>query len=308
MTSLFSLFVALVASLAQVLWQRMSWGLFGAGLVATLGALGPDAARAQAPVASTSASSESPTADARVTAFAERFKARNPGTRVDSVTTSPIAGLYEVVMGRNVAYVDETGRYALFGHVWDMSERRDLTADRKAALERVEVASLPLELAITHVRGSGARVLYVFADPTCGYCRQLEQTLAGMTDITVHTFVVPILGPEAKRIAAALACAAAPAAAWSAWMLKGQEPAAPSGGQAACDAAALRLAALERLATSMGVSGTPTMVAADGRKYAGAMPSDKLALWLAPVVTSGAPAGAALTTKTAAQPASRAAQ
>ncbi len=231
------------------------------------------------------------------TVVAERIRALNPGTRVDSVTASQLPGLYEVVMGKNIAYVEPSGRYAVFGHVWDMQERRDLTTDRKAALDLVDVATLPRELAIRHVRGTGARTLYVFADPQCGYCKALEQTLAKMDDITVYTYVMPLLGAESRRLAGAIQCAPDPAAAWSELMLRAQLPggvpvsASASAGIASCDA---KVDAVARLAQSLGVSGTPTLVAADGRKSAGAMPAEQLTAWLAMAAPSAAgspPAG-----------------
>lgn len=216
-------------------------------------------------------------------AVRDRLQAQNPGTKIDSVSASPIAGLYEVVMGKNVAYMDASGRYALFGNVWDMQARRDLTADRKAALDRVDVGTLNTALALKHVKGNGSRTLYVFADPQCGYCRQLEQTLDGMDDLTVYTFVMPLLGPESKRLAAAIGCSADPAAAWSAWMLKSQQPKETP----ACDTA--RLDAVEKLAKTWGVTGTPTLVAADGRKKPGAAPAQQLAAWLAETSPTSGP-------------------
>lgn len=227
-----------------------------------------------------------------LTAFADRLRAQHPGTRIDSVAASPVAGLYAVVMGRNVAYVDESGRYFLFGHVWDMAQRRDLTADLKATLDRVDPAGLPLELALRHVSGKGTRTLYVFADPTCGFCKQLEAALAAVPDITVHTFVVPVLGPQAKHIATAIACAPDPAAAWSAWMLRSQEPALDSAA-ASCEAGAARVAAAERLASSLGITGTPTLIAADGRKNAGFMSAAQLSTWLGATGASPAPVAGA---------------
>lgn len=218
------------------------------------------------------------TADARwLASVRSALQERNPGTRIDSVQFAPIDGLYEVVMGKNVAYMDASGRYALFGNIWDMQSRRDLTADRKAVLERVDVSALEQAWSIRHVKGKGSRTVYVFADPQCGYCRQLEQTLAVMDDLTVVTFALPILGPESKRLVGAIACAADPAAAWSAWMLKGEKP--PAAPLAACDLSPSQ--ALEKLAKGLGITGTPTLVTADGRKKAGAMSAPQLAAWLA---------------------------
>jgi thiol:disulfide interchange protein DsbC len=177
----------------------------------------PVSGAAAVPATGTAATNRGTSAE--LEAVAAGLRAQHPGTRIDSVQFSPIAGLYEVVMGRNVAYMDASGRYALFGHVWDMQTRRDLTADRKALLDRIDVKALDKSLALRHVKGRGTRTLYVFADPQCSFCRQQEQALSALDDVTIYTYVLPILGPESRRLATAIACAADPQTAWSEWML-----------------------------------------------------------------------------------------
>jgi thiol:disulfide interchange protein DsbC len=250
--------------------------------LAALGVTGVHAAgfAAQAPVTGSapvaSASRGPAAADKDLEAVAATLRAQNPGTRIDSVQRSPVGGLYEVVMGRNVAYMDASGRYALFGHVWDMQARRDLTADRKLQLDRIDTRQLDTSLAMKWVKGRGSRTLFIFSDPQCGFCKQQEQALTALDDVTVYTFVLPILGPESKRLAQAIACAAEPQAAWLAWMLKGQAPAATS----ICPGGGPSSAGVEQLATALGITGTPTLVAEDGRKVAGAMAAAQLNVWL----------------------------
>ncbi|MGM9489650.1 DsbC family protein [Ideonella sp. YS5] len=208
-------------------------------------------------------------------AMARQLRAQYPTTRIDSVTPSPVPGLYEVVMGKNVAYVEPTGRYFVFGRVWDMQQRRDTTADRLGAIDKVDVSSLPREQALTWTRGTGRRVLHVLADPQCGYCRKLERTLAQLDDVTVHVYVLSILGPESRRIAAGVWCAPGREQAWRDWMVNGlQPPAAPAG----CPTEGLDQ--VERAAKAMGVQATPTLFSADGRKRAGALPTQDLVAWL----------------------------
>src|SRR5262245_62965999 len=105
--------------------------------------------------------------DPTVTALEARLKMLYPNTEVTQVAPSALAGLWEVVLGRNVAYTDATGRYFLFGHLYDMSAQRDLTAERQESLQRIDFSSLPLEDAIKTVRGKGSRVMAVFSDPDC---------------------------------------------------------------------------------------------------------------------------------------------
>lgn len=257
----------------------LAFALVGlAGLFVTLAHAGTGAPQI-AGVAGGSATK--PQGLAELEAVAAGLRAQHPGTRIDSVQFSPIAGLYEVVMGRNVAYMDASGRYALFGHVWDMQTRRDLTADRKALLDRIDVKAMDKALALRQVKGRGTRTLYVFADPQCSFCRQQEQALAGVDDVTIYTFVLPILGPESRRLATAIACASEPQAAWDAWMLAGQAPATPSAQAATPESpCAAGVAAVEQLAKALGITGTPTLVAEDGRKSAGAMAAAQLTAWL----------------------------
>ncbi|MFO1250169.1 MAG: thioredoxin fold domain-containing protein [Inhella sp.] len=38
----------------------------------------------------------------------------------------------------------------------------------------------------------------MFADPKCGYCKVFERTLQELTDVTVYTFLLPILGTDSR--------------------------------------------------------------------------------------------------------------
>lgn len=49
-----------------------------------------------------------------------------------------MASIYEVTMGDNIAYVQENGRYFIFGALYDMQEQKDLTEiGRSAVTQRV---------------------------------------------------------------------------------------------------------------------------------------------------------------------------
>lgn len=191
------------------------------------------------------------------------------GTRFTSVRPSDVAGVYEVVMGTRVAYTDATGRYFLFGRMIDMQTQEDLTAERTSELQRVELSSLPLKNAIKSVRGKGERVLYVFEDPECGYCKALHKTLASMDNLTVYTWLVPILGPRSVASSEAIWCAADRSAALIGHMAG--KAAAASGGR--CDTPLKQNIALSE---QLGVKGTPTMFTATGKRLVGAMSADQL--------------------------------
>jgi len=97
-----------------------------------------------------------------------------PKTRFGTISPTPLPGIYEVVMGRNVAFVEESGRYFIFGRMFDMEKQEDITSGAEAAQPAspaVDFASLPLQHAIKSVHGEGRRTLAVFTDPVCPYCK-----------------------------------------------------------------------------------------------------------------------------------------
>jgi len=208
-------------------------------------------------------------------ALAERLQSLYPNTRFGEVNTTPWPGVYEVVMGANLAYVDESGQYFLFGHFFDMKAQRDMTAERKDTLARIDFASLPLADALKEVRGSGARTFAIFSDPDCPYCRRLEAEMKTLTDVTIYTFLMPIpaLHPQARAKAIAVWCSQDRIAAWHALMWQDARITVTD-----CPHPVDRNIALgERL----GVSGTPTLVAADGRVLPGAASTPQIEAWLA---------------------------
>ena len=223
-----------------------------------------------------------------------KLKQLYPATNVESVATTSIPGMYEIVIGRNIAYIDASAKYFIFGHMYDMPAQRDLTASRIETLMRIDFAQLPLGDAIKTVKGTGARKLAVFSDPDCPHCKVLEKSFAEMTDITIYTFLLPIAGlhPQAKSKAIAIWCSKDRSKAWDAFMLKGTLPAtaatsAGTGNAVNCDTPLERNAAL---AQRYKINGTPTLIAADGRSLPGAMPLDRLNIWLSE--TTAASSGA----------------
>ena len=250
------------------------------GIATATRAAPPEAAQAQAQAASAdqseARSAVTPTAAAPTDASAlvERLQALYPSTRFGAIHPTVWPGVFEVAMGANLAYVDATGRYFLFGHLYDMSQQRDLTAERKDAMARIDFGSLPLADALTEVRGNGTRTLAIFSDPDCPYCRRLEAELRGLDDVTIHTFLMPLtsLHPAAHGKAVSVWCATDRLATWQALMLRDALPP-----QADCPHPVDRNVALGE---QLGINGTPTLIAGDGRVLAGAASRDQIEAWL----------------------------
>lgn len=208
--------------------------------------------------------------DPALTAVVARMQKLYPATSFKEFRTTPVPGVYEVVMGRNVAYVDETGRYFLFGHMWDMQAQKDLSEALAQESSRIDFDKLPLQDAIKTVKGNGRRKVAVFSDPDCPFCKQIEKTFAQLNDVTIYTFLFPIDGlhPAARAKATAVWCAKDRVKAWNSLMLDGQVP------QAACPQTPIE--SNQKLAQSLGINGTPSLVFASGQMVPGALKAEQL--------------------------------
>ena len=202
--------------------------------------------------------------------------------KIDEVSKTPMAGLYEVRMGSEIVYSDETGQFLIQGSLIDTKTRADLTQARIDKLTAIDFATLPLKDAVLIKQGGGARKVVIFADPNCGYCKRLEKDLLAVKDVSIYTFLLPILGPDSTTKSRDIWCAKDPAKAWRTWMVDGQ---APGKAPANCDTAAL-----ERN-TEMGrrykVQGTPALVFEDGSRSPGAMPTAQIESRLAAAAKKG---------------------
>lgn len=119
-----------------------------------------------------------------------RLKELYPSTRITAVHQSEVAGLFEVTMGKNVAFSDASGRYFVFGHLFDMREQKDLTAQRLSDINRIDFAQLPLQDAIKTVRGDGSRKLAVFSDRIVPIAKGWKVELAKLDNVSI--FYLPV--------------------------------------------------------------------------------------------------------------------
>lgn len=199
------------------------------------------------------------------------LKQKYPATKFQSVTESKIPGVFEVVMGKNIAYVEPSGRYWLFGRLFDMTTQTDLTEEKiPGNRSPLEWSKLPFDDAIVQVRGTGKYKVAVFSDPDCPYCKRLEQTLEGISDATIYTFLMPLeqLHPQARAKAEAVWCAADRSEAWRKLMLQNQPSPATK--------CANPIEKIVTMAAGAGITGTPTMIFPDGSMLPGAVPAEKI--------------------------------
>ena len=239
------------------------------------------AATASATLAASSAARPAAAASASPDAMAalqQALEQRIPqlNGHILEVNPSPMPGLYEVLAsGNNLFYTDAQGDFLLNGSLLDTRTQQDLTADRIDQLSAIAFDKLPAQDAFVTKRGDGSRQLAVFSDPNCPFCHRLEESLAKVDNITIHTYLLPILGENSVSRAGQIWCAPDRVKAWEDWMLRKTAPAAA----ASCDTAALQRNV--RFAEQHNITGTPALVFANGKRVSGAIPVEQIEKLLA---------------------------
>ncbi|WP_439113677.1 DsbC family protein [Hydrogenophaga sp.] len=194
--------------------------------------------------------------------------------KIDEVTKTPMPGLYEVRVNHSeIFYTDEQGNFLIQGSMIDTKARVDLTEQRLEKLTAIAYKDLPLKDAFTIVRGNGKRKMAVFEDPNCGYCKRFERDLVKIDNVTVHVFLYPILSADSGEKSRNIWCAKDKGKAFLDWMVRDVTPPAAS-----CDAAAV--ARNVEFGKKARITGTPTIIFADGSRVPGAIDAARIEKFL----------------------------
>ncbi|HEY1459503.1 MAG TPA: DsbC family protein [Casimicrobiaceae bacterium] len=206
-----------------------------------------------------------------VAALRKLLETRFPGAQIGLVAKSPYLELYEAQLDDRLIYTDAKAVYVFVGSIYDSVGHVNLTDLRMRELNRIDVATLPLDIALKKVKGDGSRKLYVFADADCPFCKRLESEMKGLDNVTIYTFLFPIdsLHPDSARKSARIWCAADRNKAWDEWFDSGKLPS----NKGDC---ATPIAQTAALGQKYHVNATPTLVFADGSVIPGALPLAQL--------------------------------
>jgi thiol:disulfide interchange protein DsbC len=188
---------------------------------------------------------------------------RLPTMNVESVARTPFAGLYEVLLDGEILYTDEKGEYFFGGNIYDIRTLppRNLTEDRQRQVAAGAFLKAR-DLAIKRVRGDGTRLLFTFEDPNCSYCKALARELAKLDNVTIYTFLTPLLSRDSVEKSLAVWCSKDRAAAWEELMAGGAVPE----GDKAC---ANPLKQIGGLLRRFQIQVTPAIFLGDGRHIGG---------------------------------------
>ena len=195
-------------------------------------------------------------------------------SRIEGIAPSPVPGLWEVRYrgsdGVQILYVDATAAHIIQGRLFDLKTDRDLTEERLRKLNAIRFDALPLDQAVKIQRGNGRRVMAMFSDPYCPACRQFENSLAKVNDVTVYVFMYPVIRPENADHSRAVWCSPDRAKAWLE-LAAGPRPKVP----AAAPTCANPLDKVLETGRKLRVNSTPTLILANGERVSGGLaPAD----------------------------------
>jgi thiol:disulfide interchange protein DsbC len=177
--------------------------------------------------------------------------------KVEKLVKAPMAGIWEVTVDGQIFYADDKGSYLITGNLLDLKTGKNITAER-------QFNALPLDLALKQVRGTGKHIMVTFEDPNCGYCKKLAKDIQTLKDVTIYTFLYPVLGDDSFEKSKAIWCAPDKSKAWTDWMNNGK---APSAAPAKCDTTGLDRSA--QLGRKLRINGTPAIFFAGGERVGG---------------------------------------
>ena len=273
-------YLALLAALSVAACSQSAPGAGSTASAAAQAASVVEGAAASAATTASAASAASGTSE-EVAATPEAAIRKNLAERlpqmpaIQEVRATPVAGLYEVRIGEtDILYADAQGDYLIQGVLVDTKNRKNLTEERLRALNSIDFKALPLQDAIVVKKGNGSRKLAVFADPNCVYCKRFEAELQKINNVTIYTFLYPILGPDSTAKSQYIWCAKNRDKVWHDWMVNNIPP--PEG---QCDAEVIN----RNLAFGQQhkITGTPAIILENGQRLAGAVDAQALEEMLA---------------------------
>ncbi|MBK1644103.1 disulfide bond formation protein DsbC [Thiocapsa imhoffii] len=201
-----------------------------------------------------------------------------PEVQIDSISPSPVPGLYEVMIGTQLMYVTGDGRYFVDGRIVDLETREDVTEPRLAHARKALVDDLGEAQMVVFGPADAQHTVTVFTDIECGYCRKLHSEIDqyAREGIRVRYLFYPRAGAGSAAYEEAVSV-------WCAGDDEAQRVAmtdAKAGKQIPVKSCANPVDAHIALGREMGLRGTPAILTESGDMIPGYVDAKRLAAQL----------------------------
>ncbi|MGK8207145.1 DsbC family protein [Burkholderia cenocepacia] len=186
-----------------------------------------------------------------------------PELKIETITSSGIDGLYEVVANSQIFYSNATGSHIIIGNIFDTASQKNLTESRFNKINSIDIKHLPFQHAIETKNGTGERLIATFFDPNCSFCKEMGPELAKIPNSTIYIFLYPALSADSVTKSEMILCANNRALAWKQWV-QGEKITTPRG---ACHPNITN--ELLSLGKKLNIKGTPTTFLPSGERVTG---------------------------------------
>ncbi len=202
------------------------------------------------------------------------LKKNNPDLPIiNEIRATPIDGIYEVVVNETeLFYSTKDGKHMMFGSLVQAVDgtKVNLTEERMNQLTAIDFKLFNLSDAVVKKVGNGKDRIVTFEDPNCGFCKKLQPELAKLNNVTIYTFIVPILGPSSQEVSKNVWCSKDRLASWEGHF-KGVKVEKAS---EKCDFSALtRNVDFSR---KYKITGTPAIFFENGKSFKGYVPAERI--------------------------------
>jgi len=223
----------------------------------------PAASKGAAAPASTAASVGG-TADQRVRSA---LLTLDPKFQPDFIGAAPFPGFREVLVGGQVLYVSDDGRYLMQSQPYDIQNKAPVSSAGLLSYRQKLLAKVPRSERIVFAAPNAKYTVSVFTDIECGYCRKLHQDIAELNrnGISVEYLAFPRMGLGSQDYTDMISV-------WCADDRKQALTAAKTGKPVAPKNCTNPVAMQYTLGQQIGVNGTPAIFAADGTQLGGYVP------------------------------------
>jgi len=184
--------------------------------------------------------------------------------KVNSVDFSEIPGMWVAEVEKDQKklpiYIDFSKQYLVSGNVIRLNDKTNLTRQRSAMMNKIDVSRIPLDDALLLGEATAKTKVIVFTDPECPYCKKLHVELKEVVkrdpDIAFLIKLLPLkMHPNAYGVSKSIVCNRSLEFLESSFAGKLVPP-------ASCDTPVVDQTLA--IAGDLGISSTPTLVMPDG--------------------------------------------
>ncbi|MBI3771311.1 MAG: DsbC family protein [Gammaproteobacteria bacterium] len=194
-----------------------------------------------------------------------------PGAQPDTIVPSPATGMYEVTYGAEIYYVTEDAKYMIQGDVIDIQQKKNLTESKRSAGRKALMTSVSESDMIVFSPKQVKYRVTVFTDVDCTFCRRMHQEIAEYNNngIEIRYLLYPRTGLNSPSYYKAQSV-------WCSGDRKRALTEAKLGKNVAEKKCSNPIEKTMKLASQIGLEGTPTLVLENGTVLGGYVPPVKL--------------------------------